>query len=156
MKIISGGQTGADRGGLDAAIELGLEHGGWCPKGRKAEDGIIPSHYQMREADTEAYKHRTGLNIMCSDMTIIFLWRDLTPGSLFTIEQCETIGRPHLIKAVQYAREQETVPFIRSFIERHCSMSDILTKTVNIAGTRESLAPGIQEKVKKLLVQALA
>lgn len=44
-KIISGGQTGADRGGLDVAIRHGIPHGGWCPKGRKAEDGVIPDKY---------------------------------------------------------------------------------------------------------------
>jgi hypothetical protein len=51
-KIVSGGQTGVDRGALDAAIVLGIEHGGWCPRGRRAEDGIIPARYEQRETDS--------------------------------------------------------------------------------------------------------
>ena len=62
-KIISGGQTGVDRAALDAAISLGLEHGGFCPKGRIAEDGIIPVEYKMDEMDTEEYFARTMKNV---------------------------------------------------------------------------------------------
>ncbi len=65
-KIISGGQTGADRGGLDAAIHCKLPNGGWCPKGRKAEDGILPADYRLTEMDAEAYLPRTQANIIDS------------------------------------------------------------------------------------------
>jgi len=71
-KIISGGQTGADRGGLDAAIHCGLPHGGWCPKGRKAEDGLIPSKYQHKEMESSGYLPRTQANVFDSDATVIF------------------------------------------------------------------------------------
>ena len=71
-KIISGGQTGADRAGLDAAMELNIPIGGWCPKGRKAEDGPIDKKYPLQETKLGDYKVKTGLNVKDSDGTIIF------------------------------------------------------------------------------------
>lgn len=71
-KIISGGQTGADRGGLDAAIHCGIPHGGWCPKGRIAEDGVIPADYYLNEMASPEYLPRTKANVVDSDATVIF------------------------------------------------------------------------------------
>ena len=71
MKIISGGQTGADRAALDAAIELGLPHGGWLPRGRKTESGPLPLKYNLRELDSDRYRDRTEQNIIDSDGTLI-------------------------------------------------------------------------------------
>jgi hypothetical protein len=71
IKIISGGQTGADRGALDAAIARGVSHGGWCPKGRRAEDGVISERYRLIETASHAYEHRTVANIENSDATLI-------------------------------------------------------------------------------------
>ena len=72
IKIVSGGQTGADRGGLDASIHCELPHGGWCPKGRKAEDGRIPDKYQLVEMSTSDYLSRTEANVVDSDATVVF------------------------------------------------------------------------------------
>ena len=83
-KIISGGQTGADRAALDAAIESGFEHGGWAPKGMKAEDGRIPDKYNLKEMPTSSYPKRTEQNIVDSDGTIIVSHGPLTGGSLLT------------------------------------------------------------------------
>ena len=73
-KIISGGQTGVDRAALDAALELGIEVGGWCPKGRLAEDGTVPDKYPLKEMDTNAYPARTEQNVIDSDGTLIIFW----------------------------------------------------------------------------------
>jgi len=70
-KIVSGGQTGADRGGLDAAIELGIPHGGWCPKGRKAEAGVIPAKYRLVETDSAGYVARTGKSVIDGHRTTV-------------------------------------------------------------------------------------
>jgi hypothetical protein len=59
LKVISGGQTGVDRGALEAAMGMGIPHGGWCPRGRLAEDGIIPARYELWETDTADYAART-------------------------------------------------------------------------------------------------
>ena len=86
-KIISGGQTGADRAGLDFAIEAGLEHGGYVPKGRKAEDGRIDDRYNLVELTTSSYPARTRRNIKKRDGTLIFsLERVLSGGTKLTLE----------------------------------------------------------------------
>ncbi len=63
LKIVSGGQTGADRAALDFAIAHGIPQGGWCPKGRKAEDGPIPDRYQLKETPSDNYAQRTEWNV---------------------------------------------------------------------------------------------
>jgi len=83
-KIISGGQTGADRAALDFAIEVGIPHGGWVPKGRKAEDGEIPDKYSLQEMATSSYPARTEKNVIDSDGTLIISHGRLSGGSLST------------------------------------------------------------------------
>jgi Circularly permutated YpsA SLOG family len=86
LKIVSGGQTGADRAGLDWAIKNGIQHGGWCPKGRRAEDGPIDAKYQLQETPSSNYPQRTEWNVRDSDGTMIFsIGEYLTGGSLKTI-----------------------------------------------------------------------
>lgn len=83
-KIVSGGQTGVDRAGLDVAIQLGIDHGGWCPKGRRAEDGRIPGCYQLAEADSDEYAFRTERNVVDSDGTLILFFATLRGGTELT------------------------------------------------------------------------
>ena len=80
-KIVSGGQSGADQGGLDAAIELGIPHGGWCPKGRKSEDGAIPDKYNLVETKSGDYRVRTEQNVVDSDATVVFTYGPASGGS---------------------------------------------------------------------------
>src|SRR6266536_1910541 len=95
-RIVSGGQTGADRGGLDAAISLGIEHGGWCPAGRRAEDGAVPTRYRLRETLATDYSVRTQLNVREADGTIVFTRGAPTGGSALTVEHARKLGRPVL------------------------------------------------------------
>jgi hypothetical protein len=96
-KIISGWQTGADRAGLDFAIEAGLEHGGYVPRGRKAEDGRIDDRYNLIELSTSSYPARTRRNIEKSDGTVIFsLERALSGGTRLTLELANKLGKPVL------------------------------------------------------------
>ena len=88
-KIISGGQTGADRGGLDAAIDSGVPHGGWCPKGRISEDGVIPAHYNLVETKSTAYPARTEANIVDAHCTVVFTFGKPTGGSKKTVALAE-------------------------------------------------------------------
>jgi len=85
-KIISGGQTGADRAALDVAIKLGIPHGGWIPKGRLAENGMIPAEYKLQEMPTDSYAARTEQNVIDSDGTLIVSHGKLTGGSELTLE----------------------------------------------------------------------
>ncbi len=91
-KIISGGQTGADQGALDAAISLGIDHGGWLPKGRKTETGALPLSYRLKEMDSANYASRTMKNVIDSDGTLIISHGALTGGSALT----RTLAQQHL------------------------------------------------------------
>ncbi|MEE3218652.1 MAG: putative molybdenum carrier protein, partial [Planctomycetota bacterium] len=73
QKLISGGQTGVDRGALDVAIQLNIPHGGWCPRDRRAADGQIPRQYQLTETELVDYKERTERNVIDSDATLILV-----------------------------------------------------------------------------------
>ena len=70
-KIVSGGQTGADRAALDWAMAHGVPHGGWCPAGRLAEDGVIDMRYSLKETPQPEYLQRTEWNVRDSDATLI-------------------------------------------------------------------------------------
>jgi hypothetical protein len=127
--IISGGQTGADRAALDAAIRHGFPHSGWCPKGRIAEDGTIGAQYNLKETPTASYLQRTQWNVRDSEGTaILTLSPDLEGGCKQTAEFAEKLGRPwiHIIRSRQIEPAEEHK------IAR-----------LNIAGSRESREPGI-------------
>lgn len=150
MRIISGGQTGADRGGLDAAIELGIEHGGSCPRGRKAEDGVIPNQYKLTQTISSGYTDRTRLNIVDSDITLIFLGFQvpLNGGSKLTASICVQARKPHMVIDTGQPLDR-TIQEIAGFIKAHNP------NIINIAGNRESKAHGLQAKVRTILVNAL-
>ena len=146
-KIISGGQTGVDRAALYAAISLGLEHGGFCPKGRVAEDGIIPLGYKMDELDTEEYSARTMKNVQCSDGTIILHKGEITGGTAFTEAFCKINKKPLLIINILDEFKEIRVNFSR-WLETN-------TITIlSIAGPRESEGQ-IYKKAKDLLIRLL-
>ena len=155
--IISGGQTGADRGALDFAIKKGIKHGGWCPLGRKAEDIIIPSCYCLKETTTSMYPARTRMNIRDSDATVIFSSDINSKGSLLTVKFCNELKKPYFIFLLDSFYKELIKD---SFCKTTCQKLLIwLNKTkpeiLNIAGTRESHCPGIQKKVKVILSQIL-
>ena len=96
IKIISGGQTGVDRGALDAALDANVDCGGWCPSGRLAEDGEIPEKYPLEELESRSYKDRTLKNVVDSDGTVIFYFGELEGGTKLTSLFCEQQGKPYL------------------------------------------------------------
>ncbi|TLS68634.1 hypothetical protein FEF65_02710 [Mariprofundus erugo] len=97
FKVISGGQTGVDRAALDAAMLLGIEVGGWCPKGRKALDGVIPDRYPLTETRGKSYHIRTKCNVRDSDATLIICRDEPVGGTALTIKYCEQMGKPYLV-----------------------------------------------------------
>ena len=103
-KIISGGQTGADQAGLDVAIELSIPHGGWIPKGRKTENGILPAKYKLTEMNSTSYPKRTEKNVLDSDGTVIFTTGSLTGGSALTRKFANKHNRPVL--RINFAKMQ--------------------------------------------------
>jgi hypothetical protein len=147
LKIVSGGQTGVDRAALDAALAFDLSVGGWCPKGRRAEDGRIPDRYALSETPTEAYEQRTAWNVRDSDGTLLITDGVLEGGTAFTQAEARRRGRP-----VLHVRTTDPVPIpmIRAWGEDH----DI--RTLNVAGPRASEAEGIYDRARALLSELFA
>ena len=143
--LIAGGQTGADRAGLDWAIEQGVRHSGWCPRGRKTEDGVLPDCYDLLETPAAGYLQRTEWNVRDSDATLIFTLDDrLDGGSKRTAAFAESLGKPWL-----HVRPGVHPKYVARFLARHG------VRTLNVAGKRESSAPGIGGLVWQVLSQAV-
>src|SRR5438067_6879001 len=133
-RIMSGGQTGVDRAALDVALEHGFACGGWCPKGRHAEDGPIPDCYPLQETPWEGYPQRTEWNVRDSDGTLILTRGEADRGTALTERLAKTQSKPCLVVDLAQPWDVEAV---RQWIEtNHIA-------TLNIAGPRESSSPGI-------------
>ena len=160
-KVISGGQTGADRGGLDAAIELGIEHGGWCTFKRRAEDGRVPERYQLVELALFGYGHRTLKNVLESDATVIFMYGvdpPVGPGGPSGSEATRRMAQQHL-KALCMVDLEElgidgAADLITDWLE-NCEALGRDIEILNVAGRRESKAPGIEAAVKTVMLKVL-
>ncbi|TFE68989.1 dihydroneopterin aldolase [Methylacidiphilum sp. Yel] len=146
-KIVSGGQTGADRAALDWAMANGIPHGGWCPKGRLSEAGVIPDKYQLSETPTPSYTVRTAWNVWDSDGTLIVtLQPSLTEGSLATQQFAVTFGKPWL-------HINQTTPEIEAKVKKFLSSHSI--EILNVAGSRESKEKGIYDFCYRVLDRSI-
>jgi hypothetical protein len=143
-KIISGGQTGADRAGLDVAFKLGIPCGGWCPKGRKAEDGPIDLRYPLKETNSVNYRIRTERNVRESDGTLIFTWREPKGGTALTMKLAQKYKKPCLIVDLHEGGDSKAV-------QKWVEVNQI--KVLNIAGLRESEFPGIYNRTVDFLCE---
>jgi hypothetical protein len=141
-KIVSGGQTGVDQGALDAALELGLEHGGWCPRGRIAEDGIIPTRFALKESHSAKYAVRTRQNVVDSDATLILFQGELSGGTALTQRLASTHGRPLLLVDLDQPLDLQSV---RNWVDHH------QIRILNVAGPRESNFPGVAQRAREFL-----
>lgn len=142
LMIVSGGQTGVDRAALDIAIELGIPHGGWCPQGRRAEDGKIAARYTLRETANTDYVTRTKLNVRDTDGTLILNSGKLEGGTAATAQFAQELNRPCLIVDLHAAPRPEVV---MEWLKNH------KIKKLNIAGPRESKRPGVYRLARSLL-----
>ena len=145
-KIVSGGQTGVDRAALDAARASGLETGGWCPKGRRAEDGAIPAAYSLDETETAEYEDRTRLNVRDSDATLIITRGPLAGGALKTAAEARKLGRPHRVADLDQAPDARVSARW---------IGETGARVLNVAGPRESEAPGIYDAAQAFLTAVL-
>ena len=149
LTIVSGGQTGADRAALDVAMELGIPHGGWVPKGRAAEDGAIPARYCVTETGSSAYDERTKLNVQDSDGTLIIARGPLTGGTALTRDHARALGKPVLVIDISGASIDDAARKIGEWIERG------KIKTLNVAGPRASQDPTIYAHTHAVLSATL-
>jgi hypothetical protein len=148
FKIMSGGQTGVDRAALEWALVNGVPHGGWCPKGRKAEDGIIPIQFQLKETGSGNHSMRTRRNVQDSGGTVIFSkGLELSGGTKETAEFAEKIGKPllHLVSSL----EVEAAAKLDAFLKEHSIV------VLNVAGPRASEEPDTGKFVQTVLSRAL-
>ena len=148
-KIVSGGQTGADRAALDFALRLGIPHGGWVPKGRRAEDGPLPDRYVLKETSTANYPERTEQNVVDSDGTLVISHGSLTEGSAYTIEMAIKHGRPWLHLDMERLTLQEASQRLRSW------MATSSIEVLNVAGPRQSNDSRIYDTVLAVLLASL-
>jgi hypothetical protein len=145
VKIVSGGQTGADRAALDVAIELGIPHGGWIPKGRKTEDGRLPDEYRLLETTSIGYSQRTELNVVDSDGTLIISHGNLTGGSALTQELARKHRQPCLHIDLDYVSNSKAAEIIGSWLDAR------EIETLNVAGPRASKDQKIYEATIEVL-----
>ncbi len=142
-KIISGGQTGVDRAALDIAMELQIDHGGWCPRNRHAEDGVIPKKYKLKETYQSEYIVRTRKNVEDSDGTFLIYYREISGGTLNTRRFAQRLSKPFfLIDASQKKLPKEE--FETWLAEHHITI-------LNIAGPRASSSPVLNNIIHGIL-----
>jgi len=149
--IRSGGQTGVDRGALDAALSVGVPIQGWCPKCGLAEDlpdppGLLTGYPQLIETPSPDYEQRTFWNVRDSHATLIVLpdseWR--SRGTAMTVRFARQLGRPMLIVTPDQVDE------VRAWLDTLG-----FEITLNVAGPRESLNPGIYDRTFAMIVELL-
>lgn len=147
LRIISGGQTGVDRAALDVAIDLGIPYGGWCPKGRKAEDGRIPDRYALWEMHGTSYIARTRRNVDEAGVTLILSPGEikLHPGTWATYQYASARRKPVAVvdlRGLPHLNAALVAGFIRG-------------QVVNVAGPRESRCPGVHARARAFLLEVL-
>ena len=143
-RIISGGQTGVDRAALDVALVLGIPCGGWCPRGRLAEDGPISLRYPLYEAPSTDYVVRTEWNVRDADGTVILTKGEAEGGTKLTVELARKHGKPHLVIDL---RNPPDARVVARWARAHH------VKTLNIAGPRESTVPGVYDDASGFVVK---
>jgi len=144
-RLVSGGQTGVDRAALDAALAAGLPCGGWCPRGRAAEDGTIPARYPLRETPSADPSQRTRWNVRDSDGTLVICSPPPTGGTALAMDHARALGKP-----VMVVDEGTQLAHLCGWIDHH------LVRVLNVAGPRESEQEGIYVAARALLDGLLA
>ena len=141
-RIVSGGQTGVDRAALDLALSRGIPCGGWCPKGRLAEDGVIPERYPLTETPGPDYAERTAWNVRDSDGTLVLTSGPPTEGTAFTVTVAQSVRKPCLVIDLAGIYDPHEVA---EWLARHG------IRILNVAGPRASKVPGIHEEALRFL-----
>lgn len=147
-RIISGGQTGADRAALDAALELDFPCGGSCPVGRMAEDGAIDARYPLVEVGG-GYRKRTKQNVLDADATVLFYRRYISGGTGTTLALCIKHDKPYKLIDIELIGESQAATLMQGLID------DFEVSVLNIAGPRESQCEGVYNFAKASIVRLL-
>jgi hypothetical protein len=135
FKIVSGGQTGADRAALDVALRHGINCGGWCPAGRLDEFGKIPDHYPVQELKGGGFRERTLQNVKDSDGTVVIYPEERRGGTEQTVRFCVDLKRPHQLIDASKLSAEDAAKLIADFVYEN------KIGTLNVAGPRQSEWP---------------
>jgi hypothetical protein len=154
-RLVSGGQTGADRAALDVALRLGIPYGGWCPLGGLAEDhpeppGLLAAYPGLRETPSRVPAERTAWNVRDSDATLLLSDAPgpLSGGTALTRDVAVDLGRPWLVAATTEATG------VRAWLlDVRAAAGQPLV--LNVAGPRESTQPGLYAAASRLLERVL-
>lgn len=148
-KIITGGQTGVDRGAMEAALAAGFPCGGHCPEGRLAEDGIIPERYPVQELAGGGYAARSEANVTTADGVVVFAPGSPTGGTALTIEFARRHGRPVRVIDAAVTEAEEAVERVLAFVEEHG------VRVLDVAGPRASGWPGGEAYSRSVIERVL-
>ncbi|MEZ6059191.1 MAG: putative molybdenum carrier protein [Planctomycetaceae bacterium] len=159
-RVISGGQTGVDRAALDAAIAAEIDIGGWCPRGRRAEDGRVPVEYPLLETAARSYAVRTEWNVRDADGTLVVVLDDISSGTRLTIDVARKLEKPllviHLLPPTQRTLLSETIsgcdhiPSVVDWVRRN------RIRVLNVAGPRASSDANVYPQALEFLQQLFA
>ena len=149
-RIVSGGQTGVDRGALDAALAAGFSCGGWCPEGRMAEDGAIPPRYPLTELPGAGCQQRTKRNVMDSDGTLVIHFGELSGGTQMTVRYCEQLRKPVLVLDGDALAPEEIAAMASQFV----TANEIAI--LNVAGPRETSHKGAAQNSRQVVTRLIA
>lgn len=144
--ILAGGQTGVDRAALDWAIDMGIAHGGWCPRGRTAQDGPLPERYKLKETEATGYSQRTRMNVRDADATLIIHHGTLVGGTLLTLRFADEMEKP-----VQLIDLNKDWPSQTIQVKAWWTGMDL--HSLNVAGPSEDRVPGIYALTLEFLQQ---
>jgi hypothetical protein len=145
-KIVSGGQTGVDRAALDAAIGAGLACGGWCPAGRRAEDGVIPDCYRLKETPSGKYRQRTEWNVRDSDGTLVLVRGIPQGGTRYAVYCALRLGRQFCLVSLDGSEDPGRVA---AWIDSR------MIAVLNVAGPRASSDRHIYADARSFLDQVI-
>jgi hypothetical protein len=148
-RIISGGQTGVDRGALDAALDVHFPCGGWCPAERIAEDGAVPARYPLTPLPNGGYRERTLQNVLDSDGTVVIFTPVLSGGTRLTLDFCREHAKPHVVIDASLQTEAAAAVQVVNFIREHG------IRVLNVAGLRASEWPQAHEFAYQTMLEVL-
>ncbi len=145
IRIVTGGQTGADRGALQAALDRGVPCGGWCPDGRQAEDGEIPAFFPVRELPGGDYAERTVRNARDADAICVVRFGETDPGSKLATAACRREDKPYLYLDAHETEADDAAMQLLEFVKSNN------VKTLNVSGPRASLHPAAEAWTRAVL-----